>query len=163
MLCEDCFDGENLQQKKFYAVVEPRIVNLDNAGQDLMGLKNKVKDKELNKLIDDYYALDFEDVIAGGIKTRFQYIDVKPESYGLSDENLLFADQKLLNNYVSIKKLAPYREDEGKVKAKLLKNKMKINQIRKSTKLIRHEIRKENENLEELQEKMNKLKQRTDP
>lgn len=58
------------------------------------------------------------------MKTRFKYINVPSESYGLSDEQLLYADTDALNKFVSIKKLAPYREDEGKVKSKQLKNKM---------------------------------------
>lgn len=37
---------------------------------------------------------EFEDVISGGIKTKFRYIQVKPESYGLSDEQILFGDDK---------------------------------------------------------------------
>jgi len=60
---------------------------------------------------------------------------VKPESYGLSDEQLLFADTDALNRFVSIKKLAPYREDEGKVKSKLLKNKKFLMQVEKSAKI----------------------------
>lgn len=35
-------------------------------------LKNLVDDEELKKLVDEYYGLDFEDIIAGGIKTRFK-------------------------------------------------------------------------------------------
>lgn len=45
--------------------------------------------------------LDYEDVIADGIKTRFKYIDVKSDNYGLTDENLLYADDKALNQLVS--------------------------------------------------------------
>lgn len=62
-------------------------------------------------------------------------MNVAPESYGLSDEQLLYADTDALNRLVSIKKLAPYREDEGKVKSKQLKNKMFLNQVEKSTKI----------------------------
>jgi len=45
----------------------------------------------------EYEELDFEDVICGNIKTKMDYVDVKPESYGLTDADLLFADDKLLN------------------------------------------------------------------
>jgi len=31
-----------------------------------------VDDEELKKLVDEYYALDFEDIISGGIKTKFK-------------------------------------------------------------------------------------------
>ena len=53
---------------------------------------------------------DFEDVIGGGLKTKFRYVSVKPQSYGLSDEQILYGDDKQLNKYISIKKLAPYEE-----------------------------------------------------
>ena len=59
---------------------------------------------------------DFEDVIGGGVKTKFKYVNVKPESYGLSDEQILFGDDKELNKYVSIKKLAPYSDEELKLR-----------------------------------------------
>lgn len=41
-------------------------------------LKQQIQDVEIQKLVDDYNNLDFEDVIAGGIKTRFKYIDTEP-------------------------------------------------------------------------------------
>ena len=41
-----------------------------------------LRDYILNKV---YYNLDFEDLIAGEIKTRFKYVDQVPESYGLSN------------------------------------------------------------------------------
>jgi hypothetical protein len=41
---------------------------------DLEKLKEMHNDEELNSLIDSYYQLDFEDIIAGGIKTRFKVI-----------------------------------------------------------------------------------------
>lgn len=59
---------------------------------------------------------DFEDVLTGGLKTKFRYVKVKPESYGLSDEQILFGEDKELNKYVSIRKLAPYNEDEMKLR-----------------------------------------------
>ena len=46
-----------------------------------------------------------------GLKTRFKYVNVNSEDYGLNDETLIYADDKLLNQLVGIKKLAPYRED----------------------------------------------------
>jgi len=37
-------------------------------------LTKHVDDREIQKLVDQYYSLDFEDVISGGIKTRFKVI-----------------------------------------------------------------------------------------
>jgi len=65
-------------------------------------------DKELNEL----YKLDYEDVIGGNIKTRFRYRQVKPDSYGLSTEEILLADARTLNSFVSLKQFAPYKDDE---------------------------------------------------
>ena len=52
---------------------------------------------DAKKLVDEYYDLEFEDVIAGGIKTKFQYIEVEKDSFGLTNDDLLYADDKLLN------------------------------------------------------------------
>lgn len=76
---------------------------------DLNAVGKIVGDTEIDRIIDNYYKLDFEDIIAGGIKTRFKYKRVESADYGLDEEDLLYADDKKLNQYVSIKKLAPYR------------------------------------------------------
>ena len=52
-------------------------------------------------------------------------MNVKPESYGLSDEQILFGDDKELNRYVSIKKLVPYREEKMKLRNNIYKKKVK--------------------------------------
>ena len=40
-------------------------------------LKEMYDDQELHNLIDSYYALDFEDVISGGLKTRFKVYSIE--------------------------------------------------------------------------------------
>jgi len=67
---------------------------------------------------DDVLVLGFEDVIADGLKTRFKYTQVPPQDYGLEDEELLLADDADLNAYISLKKIAPYREVEWVVPAR---------------------------------------------
>lgn len=67
-----------------------------------------------------------------------QYIDVKPESYGLSDEQLLYSDDKELNKYVSIKKLAPYREENLRLRNSIYNKKIKG--ISRSAKLNRKRV-----------------------
>ena len=69
---------------------------------------------ELEKALEEYYKLDYEDTI-GDLKTRFRYKSVPENRYGLSAEEILLADDKELNQYVSLKKIAPYREEEWKV------------------------------------------------
>ena len=74
--------------------------------------KKKINNIEVEGLLEEYEGLDFEDVIAGGIKTRYEYIEVEKDDFGLTDAELLFTDDKLLNQMISIKKLAPYKNDQ---------------------------------------------------
>lgn len=79
----------------------------------------KRKPSEIEKavreqLMEEYYKLDYEDTV-GDLKTRFKYKPVKPRRYGLTPDQIVKVDEKDLNQYVSIKKLAPYREKEWKV------------------------------------------------
>ncbi|CAD8059236.1 unnamed protein product [Paramecium sonneborni] len=129
-LCVDCFEKDKNQQR--YTLVEAQIVDINKLlDENPEQLKEKLP-SNLKNIIDEYYSLDFEDVIAGGIKTKFQYIDVDKQDFGLTNDDLLYADDKLLNQYVSIKKLAPYRD--GQIKIKKNKAEKLLAQIRKSTK-----------------------------
>jgi len=79
----------------------------DDQQQEESELEKKVK----ARMMDELYKLDYEDIVAGQ-PTRFKYRKVKPNNYGLSTEEILFARDKTLKQFVSLKKLAPYREDE---------------------------------------------------
>jgi protein KRI1 len=72
------------------------------------GKEHLIKDK-----LEELYNLDFEDVIAGDIACRFKYTQVAPCDYGMTAADILFGDEKQLNSRVSLKKLAPYRDDAG--------------------------------------------------
>ncbi|XP_010922956.1 uncharacterized protein [Elaeis guineensis] len=76
-----------------------------------ISLKEKV---ELDKELEEYYKLDYEDTI-GDLKTRFKYKSVPANRYGLHPEEILMGNDKDLSQYVSLKRLAPYREKEWKV------------------------------------------------
>ncbi|PIN11387.1 KRR1-interacting protein involved in 40S ribosome biogenesis [Handroanthus impetiginosus] len=98
--------------------------------------KRKRKPSEVEKavreqLMEEYYKLDYEDTI-GDLKTRFKYKTVNPKRYGLTPEEMLMMDEKELNQYVSLKKLAPYREKEWKVpRIKTLQLKQKTENLHK--------------------------------
>jgi protein KRI1 len=64
------------------------------------------KDAVVDKLLEEYYQLNYED-FAGGKPTRFKYRKVEPTGYGLTPVEILLADEKELNSFVSLKKLAP--------------------------------------------------------
>lgn len=76
-----------------------------------MSLKEKIA---LEKDLEELYKLDYEDTI-GDLKTRFKYKPVQPRKFGLTPEAVLLLDEKELNQYVSLKKLAPYRDEDWKV------------------------------------------------
>lgn len=64
--------------------------------------------EDVNKLMDEYYNLDYEDIV-GGVPMRFRYKKVEPESFDMSAEDILSMGDKELNGLVSLKYLAPYR------------------------------------------------------
>lgn len=70
--------------------------------------------EEIHKLKEELYKLDCEDIIGGvddpdAVKCRFRYTTTIPASFGLEPREILAADETLLNQHVSLKKLAPYR------------------------------------------------------
>jgi protein KRI1 len=78
--------------------------------------RKNLKNLSLKDYFDEIYKLDYEDVIADGLKTRFKYTTVPAANYGMSVVDILEKDEKDLNQIVPIKKLQPYREDKGLVK-----------------------------------------------
>ena len=112
----------------------------DNKEKDDNDEETKAARAEAEKLMDELYQLDYEDMI-GSMPVRFHYTQVKPQSYGLSTEEIMDADDKELRQYVSIKKMAPYREREwyvpknkaGKFKSQLQKKLKKMEEEKKKS------------------------------
>ena len=118
--------------------------------------ETKAARAEAEKLMDELYQLDYEDMI-GSMPVRFHYTQVKPQSYGLSTEEIMDADDKELRQYVSIKKMAPYREREwyvpknkaGKFKSQLQKKlKKREEEEKKSRKEEKKNRKKEKKEME---------------
>ncbi|KAI7848468.1 KRI1-like family C-terminal-domain-containing protein [Circinella umbellata] len=86
--------GEQYQNK--------RKLNPDEMQQEQAEKKRKTKE-----LLDDYYSLNFEDIIGGDLPTRYKYRKTEKESFGLTPEEILLADDTELNKYVGMKMLAP--------------------------------------------------------
>ncbi|XP_028772050.1 LOW QUALITY PROTEIN: protein KRI1 homolog [Neltuma alba] len=93
--------------------------------------KTALLEKARQAMMDEYYKLDYEDTI-GDLKTRFKYAKTKPNRFGLSASELLMMDEKELNQYISLKKLAPYREEEWKL------SKRKRYELKQKTKELLH-------------------------
>mmetsp|Transcript_33813 Transcript_33813/g.49850 ORF Transcript_33813/g.49850 Transcript_33813/m.49850 type:complete len:223 (-) Transcript_33813:40-708(-) len=62
-------------------------------------------------MMDELYKLDYEDII-GDMPTRFKYRTVEKNTFGLSAEEILFAKDSTLKQFVSLKKMATYNEEE---------------------------------------------------
>ncbi|CDJ38970.1 krr1 family, zinc finger-containing protein, putative [Eimeria tenella] len=68
--------------------------------------------ESLEEAINEYFALNYEDIIGGDLLTRFKYRKVQPNNYGMTLEDILEKTDAELNAQVSLKKLAPFREKE---------------------------------------------------
>merc|ERR1712000_382312 len=100
------------KRKEILAAVRKR----DGAGYegteaDLEVQMEQMDQDQLEKFLDDYLKLDFEDIV-GGQQTRFKYNEVKPQSFGLESDDILRLDDEALEKYVPIRALNPYREQE---------------------------------------------------
>ncbi|EKM53575.1 uncharacterized protein PHACADRAFT_186206 [Phanerochaete carnosa HHB-10118-sp] len=72
----------------------------------------EMRKRKLDEYMDELYELEFNDVVAG-MPTRFKYAKVQSQAFALSPVEILLATDAELNQYMGLKKLAPYRKDGG--------------------------------------------------
>ena len=83
-------------------------------------------------------AMDHEDLI-GDLPTRFKYASVPKADYGLSVDEILETPDKELQQLVSIKRLAPYRDGEYAVSASKRKKWRKDQAEKKAARVAEYE------------------------
>lgn len=122
------FDAEEPPKKKSK---KDKIKEKSSSKKDKELLKAKAQEIiEANKHI----IIDEVEEERGRAKEdiKFKYRDVSPESFGLTTRDIILADDKQLNNFIGIKKFAPYREKELRMKDKRKYTKKKhLNEWRK--------------------------------
>lgn len=75
-------------------------------------------------------------------EVKFRYREVSPETFGLTTRDILVADDSELNNYIGLKKFAPYRPKELRMKDKRKYTKKKqLQQWRKEVLRGKHDIK----------------------
>ncbi|XP_022154931.1 protein KRI1 homolog [Momordica charantia] len=85
-------------------------VSEEEKGKRKRKRKLSLYQKAKEAMMEEYYKLDYEDTI-GDLKTRFKYAKIPRNRYGLSTAEIMAMDDKELNQFVSLKKLAPYKEE----------------------------------------------------
>ncbi|KAL0574812.1 Kinetochore protein Spc24 [Marasmius crinis-equi] len=109
---------EKKKKKKKKGEVQEDGVDLDDMDADVEKMGDdeewdgteEMRKRKLDEYMDEIYGLEFNDMV-GGMPTRFKYAKVKPEAFALTPVEILLANDKELNEYMSIKKYAPYRQD----------------------------------------------------
>ncbi|KAE9408719.1 Krr1-domain-containing protein [Gymnopus androsaceus JB14] len=70
----------------------------------------EMRKRKVEEYMDEVYGLDFNDMV-GGMPTRFHYTHIESENFHLTPAEILMATDAELNEYIGIKKFAPYRKD----------------------------------------------------
>ncbi|KAF8891880.1 KRI1-like family C-terminal-domain-containing protein [Infundibulicybe gibba] len=70
----------------------------------------EMRKRKLDEYMDEIYGLDLMISFVGDMPTRFKYVPVQPQSFALSPVEILMATDQELNEYMSVKKYAPYRK-----------------------------------------------------
>ncbi|RPD57542.1 Krr1-domain-containing protein [Lentinus tigrinus ALCF2SS1-7] len=120
----------------------------------------EMRRQKLEEYMDEIYGLDFNDMVAG-MPTRFRYVKVEPQTFGLTPAEILMATDAELNTFMGIKKYAPYRKEgkgrtwDGQRVARLqeLKAKLKERGVDGASKHAEEKVKKRKGKKERMREK----------
>ncbi|EIW80545.1 Krr1-domain-containing protein [Coniophora puteana RWD-64-598 SS2] len=68
----------------------------------------EMRKRKVQEYMDEIDALEFNDIVAGQ-PTRFKYLPTAAQDFGLSPVDILLASDRELNQFMSVKRYAPYR------------------------------------------------------
>ncbi|KAJ8595431.1 hypothetical protein M405DRAFT_878190 [Rhizopogon salebrosus TDB-379] len=71
----------------------------------------EMRKRKLDEYMDEVYGLEFNDMVAG-MPTRFKYTTTAQQTFALTPAEVLMATDQDLNQYVSVKRYAPYRAEK---------------------------------------------------
>jgi len=109
-LCIKCFRVRRHPHK----FVRRRVPDSSRPPEDVKEMQASKEDTE--KVLDEYFQMDYEDIIGGDLPTRFKYTKVMANDCGMSADQILSKTDLELNRIVPLKKLRTYRTDDNKVR-----------------------------------------------
>ncbi|KAG8961488.1 hypothetical protein FRC03_005330 [Tulasnella sp. 419] len=106
---DNTMDEGGVDEKDMDADAQPSVFQDDEEWDGTEAMRKR----KVAQYMDEVYKLDFNDMVAG-MPTRFKYTTVAPQSYSLSSAEILMATDQELNEFINLKKLAPYRRSKMK-------------------------------------------------
>jgi len=77
--------------------------------------ESKKERRIIEQLVEDQMQLEIDNSLSSK-KAGFRYRETSPKSFGLTSRDILLADDKQLNEFAGLKKLAAFRDAEKKRK-----------------------------------------------
>jgi protein KRI1 len=133
--CKTCRGiGKSIHEHKLSKYIIP-------TEEDIIDPKEK-----LQSMVESLYTPHTDHIIAKQIPTKFHYTKVEKDESGFTDEMLLFLDDRTLNKFIPLRKLAPYKE---KYNLNEWQKKKMLKELEKEVERKRTELFKQNKKTEE--------------